>query len=224
MSLDNMIPLYQNHFSLDPAAKSTKQRSLQPALRLRPTCAGITFEERVALFMREIWKSVIGFEGLYEVSNLGQVRAMYDGNHGQHKPRRILKPCRTPNNYFIVSLYRPGTKQKGKKKSVHCIVLEAFKGPRPLGNCSRHKDGNRSNNTTRNLRWGTYKQNYDDSRKHQTNCEGERNGFSILTACQVREMRKLRKQGLTYHALGRRFKTHWSNASLIIRGRTWKNA
>lgn len=222
-----------NFYGPDSAAKSTQQQSLQPVLRLRPTCAGITFEGRVAFAMREIWKPVFGWEGLYEVSSTGRVRALYAGNHGAFKPGRIVKPGRHSNGYVFVTLYRPtippepgrGTLHPGTHRSVHSLVLEAFKCPRPPGKVTRHKDGNRTNNTPGNLRWGTPKQNYDDSRKHQTNCEGERNGFAILTNEQVVQMRKVRAEtGMTYHALGEMFNTHWSNAYLIVKGKTWKNA
>lgn len=217
---------------LDTAAKSTKQQSLQPAPRLRPTCAGITFEGRVALPMKEIWKPVLNFEGLYEVSSLGRVRAMYCGNHGQYKPMRIIKPHAHLNRYLFVGLYRPpnppesgrGTPHAAKMRSIHTLVLEAFKGPRPPKMVSRHLDGVRTHNTPENLEWGTKKQNYEDSRKHKTNCEGERNGYAILTAQQVVQMRVVRAEtGMPYHALGDMFNTHWSNAYLIVKGRTWRH-
>lgn len=170
----------------------------------------------------EIWKPVMGFENRYEVSNYGNVRAIFYGNHGAFKPGRILKPTTMPNGYLQVGLYRADMSYS--RRSVHSLVLEAFKGLRPDGFVSRHMDGVRSNNTSDNLEWGTRAQNYDDSRRHGTNCEGERNGFSVLTDEQVIQIRKLRGEGMTYVALGKMFETHWSNTWLICKGRTWKTS
>lgn len=169
----------------------------------------------------EIWKPVPSREGFYEVSNLGRVRAVFAGNGGQFKVNRLLKPwVLNKKRYLMVSLDAPGMERVSR--SVHSLVLEAFVGPRPKGAVSRHLDGIRTNNTPSNLTWGTSRENYDDSRKHQTNCEGERNGFAVLTADKVVKIRNLRGTGMTYKSLSALFGTHWSNVWLICKGRTWR--
>ncbi len=55
---------------------------------------------------------------------------------------------------------------RGKHHFVHCLVLEAFIGPRPEGYVCRHKDGDPANNHISNLSWGTLRENYDDTIKH----------------------------------------------------------
>lgn len=179
----------------------------------------------------ETWKPVFGWEGLYDVSDCGRVRALYFGNHGQYKPGRIIKPSIHQNEYIFVTLFRPetrpvkgrGTPHPGKARSVHSLVLEAFKEPRPYGKVARHLDGVRTNNTPENLAWGTISENCDDAKRHGTFVIGEKNGFSILTENDVKEMRRLRRDGLTYVELGSRFKTHYSNVMLICKRRTWQH-
>lgn len=97
--------------------------------------------------MEEIWKAITGFEGLYEVSNLGRVRS----------ERKALKPQKRRHGYLSVFLYD----RKGgyKQVSVHRLVAEAFI-PNPNG-CAEvnHKDECKTNNNVENLEWCTHKQN-----------------------------------------------------------------
>ena len=74
---------------------------------------------------------------------------------------------------------------------VHRLVAETFHGKPPAGLVCRHLDGNPTNNRAENLKWGTYKQNQDDSLRHGTRAMGERNGHAKLTAEQVLRIRKL---------------------------------
>lgn len=171
----------------------------------------------------EEWRPIKGYEGLYDVSNMGRVRALFYGNHGQFKPGRILKPNAHQNEYLFVGLYLPGTSQKAKARSVHSLVLEAFHSPRPPRMVTRHLDGIRTHNNFKNLKWGTKKENYADSRAHKTNCQGERNGYSVLTEENVKAIKALRASGQTLKVIGSIFKTHWSNVWLICKGETWKH-
>ena len=88
--------------------------------------------------MREKWLSVVGYEGLYEVSNLGRIRRI-----------RIVEPTRKKHGYMQVSL----KSSTGARKSlrVHRIVAEAFI-PNPEGKPQvNHKDENPENNRADNL-------------------------------------------------------------------------
>lgn len=106
--------------------------------------------------MREIWKDIVGYEGLYSVSNLGRVKSLKRLlNDGRLWKERILKP-ETNHGYLRVRL----CDNNGKKhKRVHILVAEAFipnPNDYPYVN---HKDENKSNNRVDNLEWCTAKYN-----------------------------------------------------------------
>jgi len=106
----------------------------------------------------EIWKPVLGYEGLYEVSDQGRVR-----NNKGH----ILKDrFKTPMRYKSVALTKNG---KVKEKLVSSIVLESFVSPRPYKMVVRHLNGVAQDNRLDNLCWGTQSENILDKITHGTN-------------------------------------------------------
>ena len=98
----------------------------------------------------EIWRKIEGYEGLYEVSNLGQVRSFYSGE------AKILKPWVDKDGYLTVTLYKNG---KGYAKKVHRLVAVAFIPNIDNKPQVNHIDGNKQNNTVDNLEWVTSKEN-----------------------------------------------------------------
>lgn len=123
---------------------------------------------------------MVGFAGFYEVSSSGMVRSLsrpVKTRYGTFcvRPGRVLKTGKTGGNgrYHCVVLCVNNIKHP---KLVHCLVLEAFSGPRPPGQQARHfPDRNTDNNNANNLIWGTVAQNADDRRVHGTVLEGDRN-------------------------------------------------
>ena len=118
--------------------------------------------------MQEIWKSVKGYEGLYEVSNLGNVRSLAHTTEivrngtkmNMPHPSKILKPQKRQHGYLSVCLYGRGGNARGfKQVSVHRLVAEAFI-PNPR-NCEEvnHIDEDKQNNRADNLEWCTRKEN-----------------------------------------------------------------
>jgi hypothetical protein len=107
---------------------------------------------------REKWKPVVGYEGLYEVSNLGRIKSL---------PRtttsgKILKQyVNKKNGYCYVALSK---NNHSYTKRVHVLVLTAFKpSPKKDGYDKNwtidHKDGNKANNNLDNLEWCTQCEN-----------------------------------------------------------------
>lgn len=110
--------------------------------------------------MQEIWKDIEGYEGSYQVSNLGRVRSLTRKvktfNGFRLTKGKLLKPLKTNRNYFRVDLKR---NQKDKYVSVHRLVAEAFlPNPNNLPEVN-HKDSNPSNNNVKNLEWCTQSHN-----------------------------------------------------------------
>lgn len=110
----------------------------------------------------EIWKPVVGFQGLYEVSNHGRVKRI---NIGRDSREKLLKATPNKLGYMLVGLHREG---KSNTRRVHRLVLEAFIGPCPEGEEGCHGDGDPSNNCLSNLRWDTASSNAIDRVAHGT--------------------------------------------------------
>lgn len=110
---------------------------------------------------KEEWRPVVGYEGLYEVSNLGCVRSLdrYVDYKGivRFRKGKILKQSLTTTGYKKVTLCDKNHKRKHAK--VHRLVAMAFI-PKPKNkNLINHKDGNPLNNRMENLEWCTYSEN-----------------------------------------------------------------
>ena len=96
--------------------------------------------------MEEEWKPIKGYEGLYEVSNMGRVKSL-------HRSKGIiLKQSIHTNGYMYAGLYKNGTRIS---KRVHRLVATAFIRNPNNYDVVNHKDGNKKNNTVDNLEWCT---------------------------------------------------------------------
>lgn len=105
----------------------------------------------------EIWKPIVGYEGLYEVSSLGRVRSLGNGGNNRHKGKgRVLKQELGNTGYYRVHLCKNNVR---KHKSVHRLVAEAFiPNPNNLPQVN-HKDECYTNNHADNLEWTDQKYN-----------------------------------------------------------------
>src|SRR3972149_1542328 len=100
--------------------------------------------------VEEIWRSVVGFENVYSVSNLGRVRR--DGASRGAKLGRIPRPSQNTHGYPFVSLSRDN---QARTYCIHCLVTQAFLGPAPPGFEVNHQDLNKSNSCLDNLEYVT---------------------------------------------------------------------
>lgn len=105
--------------------------------------------------MEEIWKDIKGYEGLYQVSNLGRVKSLGNGNSNNSK-RRILKTYKQKSGHLRIRLNKNGV---CKKYLVHRLVYEAFNGEIPEGMVINHIDEIPWNNIIDNLMACTQKNN-----------------------------------------------------------------
>jgi hypothetical protein len=107
----------------------------------------------------EIWKDIAGYEGLYQVSNLGRVKTMarlHREDRPYMKKERVMNPPVNTTGYAHVALYK---NKKGVIYSVHKLVASAFLERKIEDRVVNHKDGNKQNNVVSNLEWCTYGQN-----------------------------------------------------------------
>ena len=122
--------------------------------------------------MKEIWKDIKGYEGIYQVSSEGRVRSLDRvEDRGRNIKGKILKPSINPYGYCVVGLFKNGTQ---KKNMVHRLVAEAFI-PNPDNkpeidhintiktdnNVFLNEDGSINYEKT-NLRWTTRKENINN--------------------------------------------------------------
>lgn len=124
--------------------------------------------------MEEVWKDIVGYEGLYQISNLGEVKRLEkefshiakDERIGKRSQgaysrttkleEKILKGIKTDKGYLAVGLIKDG---KSKKFRVHRLVAMMFI-PNPHNKLEvNHIDGNKENNSVDNLEWSTGKEN-----------------------------------------------------------------
>lgn len=111
--------------------------------------------------MTENWLPVVGYEGLYEVSDRGRVRSLARVcAAGRKRKGRILSQSSGRYGHRRVVLYRDAVRTQWM---AHVLVLTAFVGPRPEGMECCHGNGNPADNRVENLRWDTRSANQRDS-------------------------------------------------------------
>jgi len=174
---------------------------------------------------REIWKDVIGYEGIYEVSSRGRIMRVAGGMGTT--AGHIMKATRQRSGYLYVGLRRDGKRQDVMR--VHRLVAEVFLDPAPSPQHQvNHKNGNKSDNRVENLEWVTASENirhaFDILGREATIApsKGEANGRAKVTRRDVKRIRKLYKNGdRTQRELAVMFGIGTSTVSNIIRRETW---
>jgi hypothetical protein len=192
-----------------------------------PNSAGLVFLYRVSgrgigKMSEEIWLPIPGYEGLYEISNLGRLKSLARqvrrGNGYNTFPERIVKPSRNKGGYSQVHLSKDG---KRITKDIHSLVLLAFEGPRPMGlQCRHFPDQNGANNYVINLSWDTREINEADKIINGTVVRGEKCHTAKLTEEQVQAI---------FHATGdtqeiaKRFGISRRHVNDIKSGKKWRH-
>lgn len=180
----------------------------------------------------EQWRPVVGYEGLYEVSDQGRVRSLdkvvnlpADGGrhpspYSRYAKGRVLKPCPTSRGYLSVALYRDN---RPKSHLVQHLVTTAFLGPRPEGMQVCHGPAGKGDNSLVNLCYGTAsKNNGEDKRRDGTAPIGEANPRSKLTEEDARTIIQFRGY-LPQQFLAMQYGVSIGTIRSIQQGRTWSH-
>lgn len=167
--------------------------------------------------VEERWKDVVGYEGLYQISDMGSVKSLIQ-RYGDKNI--ILKPIVGGSGYPLVTLCK--NKQR-TNWSIHTLVLTAFVGQNPKNMECRHLDGNRKNPILTNLKWGTRCENQLDAKKHGTYTHGSIHGCSKLTERDVLRIRVLLKRKIKPQKIAEEFGVHQSTVSAIKTKRLWRH-
>lgn len=163
--------------------------------------------------MNEIWLPTTEPVG-YEVSNLGNVRRIGS--------RTLLATHINSHGYITVTLSK---QSKALRKTVHRLVCTAFLGvPPPDLPWVNHIDGDRSNNSVTNLEWTNPSLNALHA--YRTLNRPKRPGGAAhycakLTEDDVREIRRLRTEGMSFSAIGDRYGVNRNTVKQIFTGRSW---
>lgn len=171
--------------------------------------------------MSEFWKPVLDWEGLYEVSNLGNVRSLpRQTRRGMRGGNAIGHYVRKHDGYPEVMLCAGERKQK---RFVHHLVLETFIDRCPEGEEALHGPGGKLDASLTNLKWGTRAKNVgeDRVRDHQSN-RGEHHGLTPLTWADVCEIRRRHTAGTPQNQLAREYPVCVQTINNIVNFHTWK--
>lgn len=169
----------------------------------------------------ERWLPVVGWEGYYEVSDLGRVKSLArtvpDSRQGSKRVReRFLKPSKDPYPKVVLSKFN-----ERNECTVHQLVLKAFVGPRPDSMEARHLNGNSKDASLANLTYGTKVQNQGDRVPHETHCRGEK---SVNAKLMVTDVLKIRNPGwrLNIQETADLFGVSHTAVWAVKNRRTWK--
>ena len=178
--------------------------------------------------MIEEWRDIKGYEGLYQVSNVGRVKSLkktitYVNGRKNDMKEKILSICSDKDGYGTLGL----TKNKKRyNKKVHRLVAEAFvynKDKKPDVN---HINGVKRDNNFNNLSWCTKSENTKHAIKnglwHPPIKKGVDSGRSTLTVEDVKNIRK--SIGKTLKSLSIEFKTSSSVVHRIIKNKTYTDS
>jgi hypothetical protein len=162
------------------------------------------------------WREVVGYEGVYEVSDEGDVRRI--GAACGATIGKILRPSVNQHGYLFLRLSKDGV---SKNHSVHGIVARAFLGPRSL--TVNHKDGNKQNPALSNLEYISLSANLKHAHAMGLiDQRGVKNPASRLTDDNVREIRKVYSEEKPYFSqLARRYGVSTVTIWNIVRRASW---
>lgn len=168
--------------------------------------------------MEEIWKDVPGYERIYEVSSLGNIRSLVS-NKGIRRTK-ILSPSKSGRRYKSAVLYKDGLRTE---VALHRLICMAFFGPSE-GKQVNHKNGDRFDNRIENLEYMTAQENTAHGRRILGKCVGEKNGGAKITEKDVRDIRRrFELCASSFASMGRQYGISEVQVARICKRQIWKH-
>jgi hypothetical protein len=158
----------------------------------------------------EVFHDIEGYEGLYEVSNLGRIRR---GN-------KILNPPKYSTGYRVQKLSKEGV---AERVLVHRLVAKAFILNPEDKPCVNHKDGNKENNSVTNLEWITLKDNIIHATKTGLRSKGSAHPTAKLKESDIPLIRELLSRKLPQRKIADFFGVRQAAIRDIKNNLTWKH-
>ena len=169
---------------------------------------------------KEIWKPVKDYEGLYEVSNYGNVKSLNRvetvGKLIRIRKERILKPCVNSKGYLQVGLCKNG---KITNKLIHRLVAEAFIPNTDNLQQVNHKGENKQNNCVWQLEWCTNKYNSNYGTRNERIRKRNTNGKLSKPVSQYTLDGNYIKEFSSTMEVQRQLGYHHTNISLCCNGK-----
>lgn len=164
---------------------------------------------------KEIWKDIPGFEGIYKISNFGNVHSI--------RYNKLIKISIGKRGYRVISLWYRG---KGKTVAIHRLLALLFI-PNELNlPCVNHKDGNKLNNDLNNLEWVTYSQNnqhaFDMKLKIANNPFGTKSKRGLFNLDELKQIKIMKEEGYTNKHIAEYFDVEKSTIQKITSGKHYK--
>jgi len=169
----------------------------------------------------ERWRSVVGYEEMYEISSLGRARGVDRiDSAGRRWRGRVLSPQPAGAGYLYFNLSHAG---KTRRRAASRAILESFVGPCPENMEACHNNGVKLDNSVGNLRWDTKKGNEKDKAIHGTRIVGELHKNSKLNSTNVERINDLHRAGYSQDGIGEWLSIGRSAVRKVVTGKTWKH-
>jgi len=174
--------------------------------------------------MKEIWKDVQGYEGIYEISNFGRVKSIerksFNGKGFYDRKEYIMENHLNRMGYLYVHLCK---NNMGRTIAVHRLVGKHFVEKVDNKTHLNHIDGNKLNNNVNNLEWVTPKENGEHAARLFLKANEEDHPSAKLTNNEVLNIYKSFKNGrYTIKELCNKYKVAYSTIYHITIKKYWK--